>query len=175
MTGHPKRSVACLPLIFAIAFVFSGASPSGAAPAAPAEKREPPAEPLAETVAHLDAQLFDAYNRCDLETFGAMLAEDLEFYHDHSGLSVGRQDTVDAVRENICGKTRRELVPGSLEVYGLADWGAVEIGVHRFFPVGDKDAPPFGEAKFIHLWRRVGEGWQLARVVSFDHGALKEE
>jgi len=98
-----------------------------------------------------------------------MLANDLEFYHDQSGLSEGREDTVEAIRDNICGKTRRELVPGSLEVYGLADWGAVEIAVHRFFRVGETNGEPFGEAKFIHLWRRAGDRWELARVISFDH------
>ena len=57
---------------------------------------------------------------------------DLEFYHDKSGLSIGRQAMVEGVKNNICGKVTRELVPGTLEVYPIANYGAVEIGVHRF-------------------------------------------
>ena len=35
---------------------------------------------LFQTIQSLDAQLFDAYNHCDLEKFGSFLADDLEFY-----------------------------------------------------------------------------------------------
>lgn len=33
-------------------------------------------------VAALDTAVFDAFNRCDLDTLGAYFAEDVEFYHD---------------------------------------------------------------------------------------------
>jgi hypothetical protein len=45
---------------------------------------------LFQTIQSLDAQLFDAYNRCDLEKFGSLLADDLEFYHDVGGFSRSR-------------------------------------------------------------------------------------
>jgi len=45
-------------------------------------------------------------------------------------------------------KVTRELIPGSLEVYPLHGYGAVEIGVHRFHHPGDSDV---GEAKFVQL------------------------
>lgn len=44
--------------------------------------------------------------------FAALFAEDLEFYHDQDGLSVGRQATIEAVKNNICGKVHRDLIPG---------------------------------------------------------------
>ncbi|HEX4963221.1 MAG TPA: hypothetical protein VF173_20485, partial [Thermoanaerobaculia bacterium] len=47
-------------------------------------------EALFRTIAALDTQLFDAYNKCDLEKFASLLVEDLEFYHDQTGLSLGR-------------------------------------------------------------------------------------
>ena len=84
---------------------------------------------LFRTISALDTQLFDAYNRCDLEKLGGFFTEDLEFYHDQTGLSRSRQAMVDAVKKNICGKVRRDLVPGTLEVYPLKGYGAVEIGV----------------------------------------------
>lgn len=123
------------------------------------------------TIQSLDTQLFDAYNRCNLEKFGALLDDDLEFYHDATGLSRGRQAVVDAVKKNICGKVTRELVPGTLEVYPLAHYGAVEIGVHRFHRPGHDDTGPVEEAKYILLWQNTDGRWRLTRVISFDHHA----
>jgi uncharacterized protein (TIGR02246 family) len=139
----------------------------------PAARAAEPAEPMRQAVEQLDRELFDAYNACDLETFGKMLAEDIEFYHDVTGLARGRQAIVEAVRNNICGKVRRELVPGTLEVYPLGDYGAVEIGVHRFHHPGHDDTEPVGEAKFAQIWHHLADGrWELARVLSYDHHAL---
>ena len=131
-----------------------------------------PADPLYNTVAGLDKALFDAYNHCDLATLGSMVTEDLEFYHDQTGLSVGRQTFLDAIRANICGKVHRELVPGTLEVYPLKGYGAVEIGVHRFTHPDDPAA--LGEAKFIIVWQLKDGVWRVARVISFDHHAVRK-
>src|SRR5690242_11530344 len=73
------------------------------------------ADTLLQKVTALDKAPFDAYNGCDLEMLGRMVSDDLEFYHDHDGLSVGRQVFLDSNQKNICGKVRRELVPGTLE------------------------------------------------------------
>ena len=127
----------------------------------------PAADPLFKTVSALDTALFNAYNHCDLVKLGSMVAEDLEFYHDQTGLSVGRQPFVDAIKANICGKIHRELVAGSLEVYPLKGYGAVEIGVHRFTHPGDPAA--LGEAKFVTIWRLNDGTWMVTRAISFDH------
>jgi hypothetical protein len=74
---------------------------------------------LFETIKSLDAKLFDAYNRCDLETLGSMVSDDLEFYHDQTGLMVGRAPFLAAIKQNICGKVQRSLVGDTLEVYPL--------------------------------------------------------
>jgi hypothetical protein len=132
----------------------------------------PAPDPLFQTIQSLDAKLFDAYNHCDLEKFGSLLADDLEFYHDKSGLTSGRQALVEGVKNNICGKVTRELVPGTLEVYPIANYGAVEIGVHRFHHPGYETAESIGEAKFIHLWQNKDGVWKITRVISFDHHSL---
>jgi ketosteroid isomerase-like protein len=132
----------------------------------------PASDPLFKTIEALDKRLFDAYNRCDLEKFGSLLADDLEFYHDVDGLSRSRQSTVAAVKNNICGKVTRELVPGTLEVYPIANYGAVEIGIHRFHHAGKESTAPVGEAKFIHLWQNKDGAWRLTRVISFYHRPL---
>lgn len=132
----------------------------------------PAPDALFQTIQSLDTKLFDAYNHCDLKTFGSMLSDDLEFYHDKTGLSMGREALVDGVKNNICGKVTRELVPGTLEVYPIANYGAVEIGVHRFHHPGQETAESIGEAKFIHLWQNKGGVWKVTRVISFDHHPL---
>jgi hypothetical protein len=118
-------------------------------------------------VQSLDAKLFDAYNHCDLNTLGAMVSDDLEFYHDQTGLSVGKAPFLAAIKQNICGKVERELLPQTLEVYPLKGYGAVEIGVHRFHHPGEP--ANVGDAKFIMLWHDKDGVWKVTRVISYEH------
>jgi hypothetical protein len=128
-------------------------------------------EELTRAITALDKQLFDAYNTCNIERLGTLVTDDLEFYHDKTGLAVGKQPFLDAIKKNICGKVTRELVAGSLEVYPLHGYGAVEIGVHRFHHPGDNSN--VGEAKFVHLWQYKDGAWKISRVISYDHGGAK--
>lgn len=129
--------------------------------------------PLFEMVRSLDAKLFEAYNTCDLKTLGGMVSEDLEFYHDKTGLAVGRAVFLESIQKNICGKVRRSLVANSLEVHPLQGYGAVEIGAHRFFHPNEDEMKAAGDAKFVMLWQNKGGAWKLTRVVSYDHEAAK--
>jgi hypothetical protein len=125
------------------------------------------------TVAALDKKLFDAYNNCDLGTMGSLVTDDLEFYHDKTGLAIGKKTFLDAIQNNICGKVRRELVAGTMEVHRLANYGAVEMGVHRFYhPHNPEDG--IGEAKFISVWRLQNGSWQISREISYDHQSAPE-
>jgi len=126
---------------------------------------------LVRTISGLDAALFDAFNTCDLAALGNLVAEDLEFFHDNDGLSVGKQTFLASTRKNICGKVRRDLVPGTLEVYRLGDYGALEIGVHRFHHPGRDDTEPVGESKFIIIWQRTDRTWKMTRTISYAHSA----
>ena len=125
------------------------------------------------TISSLDKELFDAVDRCDMKTFDSFWADDAEFYHDKGGLMVGRRNIVESVKNNLCGKVKRELVPGTLEVYPINGYGAVEIGVHRFLHPWEQDHGVIGEAKFIHLWQYKDGTWKMTRVISYDHGLAK--
>ena len=125
------------------------------------------------TVSALDTKLFDAYNHCDIATMSTMVDDGLEFYHDKTGFMVGKQPFLDAIKQNICGKVERTLVAGSLEVYPLKDYGAVEIGVHRFHHPGHPE-DGMGEAKFVTLWRYKDGAWKMTRAISFDHENVKK-
>ena len=123
---------------------------------------------LDKTISALDTVLFDAYNRCDLEKFGSLIDENVEFYHDKAGNTFGRAALVEAIKNNICGKVTRELVAGTLEVYPMKGYGALEIGVHRFHHPGQSN-DTLGEASFIHLWQYKNGAWKVTRVISYDH------
>ena len=127
----------------------------------------PVSDPLYQPVAGLDTELFSAYNNCQLDKLGSLVAEDLEFYHDKTGLAVGRQTFLNAIKNKICGKVHRELVPRTLEIYPMEGFGAVEIGIHRFTHPDDHHS--LGEARFITLWRHKDGSWQMTRAISFDH------
>src|SRR5262245_6471157 len=133
----------------------------------------PSQEEITRTVASLDAALFESYNGCDLDRFGSFFIDDVEFYHDQSGVTHGKTKLIEAVKNNICGKVRRELVPGTLQVYPMRGFGAVEMGVHRFHQPKVDPIEPVGEAKFIHLWQKKEGVWKVTRVISYDHRSLR--
>ncbi len=123
---------------------------------------------LNKAVVSLDAALFDAYNRCDLLKFASFLDEHVEFYHDQGGVTLGRDALTETVKKNICGTTTRELVPGTLQVYYMKGYGAIEMGVHRFHHPGHPEIAD-GEGRFVHLWHYSDGAWKITRVLSYDH------
>jgi hypothetical protein len=118
---------------------------------------------LYDELARLDSLLFDAFFvKCDAQMTNSFFTDDLEFYHDLTGLKSG-QTARDSFRQ--CPRDNggtRMLVPGSMRVYPIKDYGAIQIGVHRFGQT---------EAKFVHLWRKKNGEWKITRVLSFDHRA----
>lgn len=98
---------------------------------------------------------------------GSMVSDDLEFYHDQTGLSVGKAAFLAAIKQNICGKVQRTLIEGTLEVYPLNNYGAVEIGIHRFHHSDESDN--VGDAKFVHVWHNDNGVWKITRVISYQH------
>jgi hypothetical protein len=122
-------------------------------------------------VARSSEALFVAFNTCNLEQFADFAADDLEFYHDRDGL-ITKQQVLEALKNNICGKVRRELVSGSLDVYPIPNHGALETGVHRFYEIAQgKPDKLVGIAKYSHIWRQADGAWKLSRVLSYDHKA----
>ena len=133
------------------------------------ETKDPKNMSLAEltsTIKRLDADLFSAYNDCELEKFGSFFPENLEFYHDQTGGGpMKREQLVASVKQNICGKVHRELV--NVEVFPMNNYGALETGVHRFSHPGIDNEQ--GDARFVQLWKYEGGRWWLTVVISYSH------
>ena len=139
-----------------------------------------PASPqLVAEIAALDQALFAAFfDRCDIEAIGGMVTEDVEFYHDKGGLTATSREQLVAAFRGTCERqaqgtdfrARRELVPGTLQVYPLNNYGAIEVGVHRFYAVApDRPVKLTETGRFTMVWKKEGDAWRLARVLSYDH------
>ena len=122
--------------------------------------------PLYDTILAQDEKLFTAFNTCDKDTLGVMVAGDLQFFHDQDGLSIGRDAFMRSVTANVCGKFTRSLEPGSAEVWPIPAYGAIEIGVHRFHHA---DHSPDGLGKFMILWKQADGQWVMAQSFSYSH------
>jgi hypothetical protein len=65
---------------------------------------------------------------------------------------------------------RRELVKESLGVYPKKDFGAVEMGVDRFYATEKGQHEKLSsEAKFTQLWQNRNGVWMLTRIISYGH------
>ena len=130
---------------------------------------------LFETLVVLDEALFNTFNRCELGRQRQYLDSNIEFYHDKGGLTVTRKKLMRAGEErcaNDAAVLRRELVPGSLEVYPIAGYGAIQKGEHRFYLTLEGQAEQLVEiARFVHIWEQHDDGWRITRVLSYDHHA----
>ena len=121
---------------------------------------------LFDTVIAQDSALFAAFNTCDMTTLADMVSDNLQFFHDHDGLSVGRDAFVQSVSKNVCGHFTRALEPGSAEVWPVPGYGAVEIGAHRFHHA---DHTPDGIGRFMILWKQTGNRWVMTESFSYGH------
>lgn len=113
----------------------------------------------------MDKAYFDAYNNCDMEKQASLYLEDLEFFHDKGGLSTSKQEILTSIEKNICGKVTRTLIENSIEVYPIKDYGAIEIGYHKFYNNQEPDAKS-KPSKFIMVWKKEGEKWKISKVIS---------
>ncbi|HEX7847341.1 MAG TPA: nuclear transport factor 2 family protein [Chitinophagaceae bacterium] len=134
------------------------------------EKKEvyvykPDSEELYQTLKTLDSIYWQAYNSCDMETQAGFFSDSIEFYHDKGGLSTSKPQILEAIKNNVCGKVTRIEVPGNLEVYPIKDFGAVVMGVHKFFNKEEPNAPSH-PGRYIGVWQQMNGQWKMKRIIS---------
>ncbi|PSL44313.1 uncharacterized protein DUF4440 [Chitinophaga niastensis] len=122
-------------------------------------------------IAHMDSVLFNAFNQHDFKTLKSVFSEDMEFYQDKTGFTgyAWNMDNFKKHLEDPSLYTRRELVEGSLEVYPMNGYGAVEMGVHRFYGKQNGQERLEATARFVTLWQKKDGHWKITREISFDH------
>ena len=126
-----------------------------------------------------DQALFSAFfDRCDVDALSKMVTDDLEMFHDKNGyMTKSGKEFLDGIAATCARqktgedyRARRELVPGTIKVYPLNNYGAVEIGVHKFYQLLPGKPEKLVEvSQFTHIWKKEESGWKLARVLSYDH------
>lgn len=133
------------------------------------QKDSLPQQELYKEIERMDSILFTAFNKRDIITFGALFTSDLEFYHDKGGLT-GYEYTMNFMKDVSKNNNglRRDLVKGSMQVYPIPGYGAMQIGEHAFCHMenGKQDCGTF---KFVHIWQKKNGEWKISRVVSYDH------
>lgn len=135
-----------------------------------------------------DSLLFNVgFNTCDISQFQNLFSDDLEFYHDKSGIS-DKNLFVKNMQKGLCGSIgtrqyRRYLVPNTTEVYPLYNkgilYGAMQMGIHQFYEKTVEKNESLANAKenfgstarFTHVWLLKDGVWKLARCFSYDHQA----
>lgn len=150
------------------------ATHTGGPRAGPAQSQE-----IYDEIAMMDQKLFAAvFDTCDTAALASMVEDDFEFYHDKDGLSStsGAQfvkaieGTCERQRTGEDYRARRELVAGSMKVYPLNNYGAIQVGEHRFYQLLPGEPEKLVEISlFTSVWKKEAAGWKLARVLSYDH------
>lgn len=152
------------------------------APAHPPPVTIPPAPALVQAIAARDTRLFGVmFEQCDPAALADLVTGDMEFYHDKGGLMVHDAFLADyakgcaAKAAPDAWRSRRELIPGTMRVYAIPGFGAVEEGGHVFYErKGDGPERLAGKARFSILWKLEPDGqWRMARTFSIDHAAVE--
>jgi uncharacterized protein DUF4440 len=161
-------------LIAALASSFMAISAVGGPKAGPSQTQE-----LYDEIAAMDQKLFAAvFDTCDIVTLATLVTDDFEFFHDKDGLSSTSGAQFVKAIEGTCARqktgedyrARRELVAGSMQVYPLNNYGAIEVGRHRFYQLlPGKPEKLVEDSQFTQVWKKDETGWKLARVLSYDH------
>ena len=137
---------------------------------------------LTATILHLDSAFWKSYNTCDTSEFKKFLTDDIEFYHDKGGITLGADALTTSLSKNLCStngyRLRREAVAGSVKVFPMQKdneiYGAVITGDHVFY-ITQNGKPEFldGAASFTHLWILQNGEWKMKRVISYNHHAAE--
>jgi ketosteroid isomerase-like protein len=120
---------------------------------------------LYKEISKMDSINFTAYNTCDIKTQAAIYADNLEFFHDKGGLSTDKKALLKALKDNICNKVTRTLIKGSIEVYPIHNYGAIQIGYHKFYNNQEPNAKSI-PSKFVVVWKKENQSWKITKVIS---------
>jgi len=175
VTGESATSLLAIALACSVMANSAVATePTGGPRAGPSQTQE-----LYDEIAAMDARLFAAvFDTCDIAMLATLVTDDFEFFHDKDGLSSTSGAQFAKAIEGTCERqktgedyrSRRELVPGSMQVYPLNNYGAIQVGRHRFYQLLPGEPEKLVEvSQFTSVWKKDETGWKLARVLSYDH------
>ncbi|ARV07829.1 DUF4440 domain-containing protein [Polaribacter sp. SA4-10] len=129
------------------------------------QKYKAPNLELHNEIIKMDSIYFAAYNNCDMKTQAHLYDEKIEFFHDKGGFANDKTALLKSLKDNICNKVTRTLINGSVEVYPIKDYGAIQIGYHKFYNKEEPNAKS-KPSKFIVVWKKENKNWKMTKVIS---------
>ncbi len=132
-------------------------------------KDSPTSGKLYDEIVHMDSLLFDGFNTKNVDKMKIYFDSTLELYQDNIGVR-NYKETV-AAFGNLFKQDyvlTRKLVPGTMEVYPIKGFGAIQTGLHTFSHKenGELITATF---KFMNVWHKTGNTWRITRLVTYDH------
>ncbi len=125
--------------------------------------------PLFNEIAHVDSLQFGAFNTRNLDQLMNYFDNSLELYQDNTGVR-----NFDQTKQAFGGVFKmnyvltRKLVPGTMEVYPIKDYGAIETGQHTFSHV-ENGQLQVGTFKFMQIWQKKDGVWKVTREITYGH------
>jgi ketosteroid isomerase-like protein len=120
-------------------------------------------------IAQLDSLQFDAFNTRNLDHLMNYFDKSLELYQDNTG--VRNYDQTKQAFGNLFKMSyvlTRKLVPGSMEVYPIKDYGAIETGQHHFSHI-ENGQQQVSTYKFMQIWQKKDGIWRVTREMTYGH------
>jgi len=125
--------------------------------------------PLFNEIAHQDSLQFGAFNSRNLDQLMNYFDTSLELYQDNTGVrnyeqtkaAFGGLFKMDYV-------LTRKLIPGTMEVYPIKDFGAIETGQHTFSHT-EGGKLQVGTYKFMQIWQKKDGVWRVTREITYGH------
>ncbi|WP_210489509.1 serine hydrolase [Rufibacter aurantiacus] len=145
------------------------------------QAQEAPNSKLYKAIMAQDSLLFNVgFNTCNIAQFESVVSNNFEFYHDKGGITPSKEAFISGFKNGLCKspstyQSRRELIPGSTEVFPLYKdnhvlYGAIQTGRHRFYEKeAGKEETFASTARFTHVWQLENGAWKLIRSLSYDH------
>ncbi len=139
-----------------------------------------PSDSLYSVLKSLDSLMFEqSYNQLNMDILRELAVDDIEFYHDQAGATYNKTDFINGMSGlgKLSYKARRELVPGTTQVFPMYENGALYAAIlmaeHRFYAKEPNDKPEYltSSAKYCTLWILKEDKWLMSRIYSFDHRA----
>jgi hypothetical protein len=129
----------------------------------------PTSGPLYNEIARLDSLMFDAFNVRNINLLKQFFDQGLELYQDNIGVR-NYNETVAAFTQLFEKEyiLTRKPVPGSMEVYPIKDYGAIQTGQHIFSHLenGKEETATY---KFMQIWQKKEGKWRVTREITYGH------
>jgi hypothetical protein len=129
----------------------------------------PTSGPLYTEIAHMDTLMFDAFNSRNIDKLKQFFDPGLELYQDNTGVR-NFTETIEAFTTlfKMDYILTRKLVPGSMEVYPIKGYGAIQTGKHIFSHI-ENGKYQEGTFKFMQIWQKKEGVWRVTREITYGH------